>query len=571
MASALHRRARRELSDIANAIGPYRAAALSGRAPARLAAAPVALGAGDPARGAAILAGRFTIAGETMACETIAEVWDRPSPSRRFAAGLHGFEWLGDLIAAGPEGEAAARAHCDTWIAEFGRWNWFSWGPHVAARRVRNWLMAADILVSDEPGSRARLRSLARQARRLRRAMPLMEEGRARLEAAYALALAGVCLDMGEGFVAAGGQALGAALKRQILPDGGHASRCPQTAADMLCDLVSLEEAARRRGAVLHDEIGRAIDRLAPAVAFFRLGPEGVAAFHGGGQGDGAAIAAALKACEAPARPFNVAPHSGYHRLEAGGAVAILDAGGPPAGPQGQDAHASALAFEFAVPESRIVVSCGWTEDQPSSWREAVRATAAHSALTIEETSSARLLGPGLRRSVLGARIARGPDPVRARRNEEEGGVWLEASHEGYRDTFGLVVRRRLFMDEQGGDLRGEDSLAAPVGAQARPDAGPVRYAIRFHLHPEVKASLARDSMSVLLAVPGGAGWRFRTDGGPVRLERSVYLAEGAPPRRSTQLVVAGEAEAYGAGDQAPNRVRWAFQRMDRAAAGETG
>ena len=52
-----------------------------------------------------------------------------------------------------------------------------------------------------------------------------------------------------------------------------------------------------------------------------------------------------------------------------------------------------------------------------------------------------------------------------------------------------------------------------------------------------------------------------------MRLEKSVYLAAGAPPQRSTQLVVSGEAEPFGGGERAPNRVRWAFQRLGRVGA----
>ncbi|MCR9268132.1 MAG: heparinase II/III-family protein, partial [Alphaproteobacteria bacterium] len=89
---------------------------------------------------------------------------------------------------------------------------------------------------------------------------------------------------------------------------------------------------------------------------------------------------------------------------------------------------------------------------------------------------------------------------------------------------------------------------------------------------PDVRASLSRDSMSALLVQPDGDGWRFRTDGGPIRLERSVYLAAGAPPQRATQIVIQGDAEPFGAGDRPPNRVRWAFQRLGRigGAGGDT-
>lgn len=563
---AAGRRLRREGSDLANTVSPYRALALSGRAPGRLAAAPHKLGKGDAAQGAALLAGRFTLAGETLEVEPGPELWDRPAPSRRHAAALHGFGWLADLLAA-PDREAAheaARAACDGWIDQFGRWNWFAWSPALTARRTINWLMAAPaLLADDDPGAPARLKALARHARRLRRALPLMEDGRDKLTAAYALALAGVAMELPPRLASAGNAALAGVLKRQILPDGGHIGRCPETAAAILVDLAVLEEAAQRRGAALDPEITRAVDRLAPMVRFFQLGKRGLAGFHGGGEGDALATAKALKAVDAPKAAFVFAPHSGYHRLESDGSVVIVDAGGPPPGPHAKDSHASATAFEFASGPDRVVVNCGWTVGQLDSWREPVRATAAHSALCLEETSLARLLGEGWRRGLLGPRIAQGPEPVRARRNQDDAGVWLEMSHDGYRREFGLCVRRRIFLASDGADLRGEDALFRAV-EDGEPDTKqPRAFAIRFHLHPDVKASLARDRMSALLALPGGAGWRFRTDAGPVALERSVYLSSGAPPRRTSQLVVAGEAESYGGGDQPPNRVRWAFQRLD--------
>lgn len=567
LAAAAGRRLRRESSDIANALSVYRATALSGRAPEALAAHPKALRRGDKARGVAILSGRFHLVGETLEAEPGESVWDKPAPSRRFAEALHRFGWLRDLLAVGdPEAVSAARALVDEWIERFGGWNWFSWEPRVLEGRLSAWLLAPDALFDDAEDAGPRLRSTARQARRLCRAMGVVDPDRTRLDAAISLALAALCLDLPKPLAVKAGAALTDALQSQILADGGHISRSPATASDILIALAQLDMAAGAAGLELPTEVRRAMDRLAGFVRFCRLPGGALAGFNGGGEGDSRAIDAALAhlGLSRKDKPgFNVAPHTGFHRAEAGGAVVLLDAAGPPPEPHAAESHASALAFEFAAPGGRVVVNCGWSPDQPTPWREAVRATAAHSVLTLEETSSARLLPRGWRRDLLGASVAHGPDPVRMRRNEEDLGVWLEATHDGYRKAFELSLRRRIFVAVDGGDLRGEDGLFRPVedGAPDDPEAR-LRFAIRFHLHPDVRASLSRDSLSALLVLPNGDGWRFRTDGGPVRLERSVYLAAGAPPKRSTQLVIVGEAEPYGGGDRPPNRVRWAFQRL---------
>jgi uncharacterized heparinase superfamily protein len=569
---------RREASSTLHAVGlPGGLHDLAGL-PGELAIIPEDLYAANPARGNAILDGRFTLAGDSLTAGGPAETWLKPAPTRAFARRLHGFGWLRDCLAA-TEGDGAAMARdlVDSWIAGFGRWNSLAWSHGILSARLLNWLRCGSALFNDEDGGKdarkprnARFRALLRQARYLQRSLPLAQDGSIRLRSAAALALTGLCLPRQGALQKAGLQALAREVQRQILPDGGHVSRSPRACAEALIDLVTVRSAAIAAGVDLPQEIGRAIDRLAPMTRFFRLSDGGLASFHGGGEGDRRALDAALAHDDTRAKPFGFAPHSGYHRAEAGGATVILDVGQAPRGVLSTGAHASALAFELSTPSGRLVVNCGWHTDQPSSWREAVRATAAHSTLTLDETSSARLFRPGWRRDLLGPRLATAPGAVTARRNEEEMGIWLEGIHEGYREEYGLSHRRRLFLAADGGDLRGEDALFRPVsdGAPDDPDAR-WRFAIRFHLHPDIRASLSRDSMSALLVLPSGDGWRFRTDGGPIRLERSVYLAAGAPPQRATQIVVQGEAEPSGAGDRPPNRVRWAFQRLGRIGGAE--
>ncbi|WP_430431240.1 heparinase II/III family protein [Oceanicaulis sp.] len=571
LAAALALRGRRELSDLLNAAPPYRMLTQNQRAPESLSKPPRVFVKGDKAYGAALLGGRFALAGEIVEIPEQDSVWDRTAPSKRFAESLHRFDWLADLLAVeDPEAPLMARRLADDWLTRFGKWNWFSWEPHILEGRLWAWMMVSDTLFStDDAHTPKRLKSAVRQTLRLSRCLSLMPQDKARLFAAITLRLAVLTLDMPAGLQARAQAALDHELAAQLLPDGGHASRNPRVTADVLIALVVLDQAADARSVALSDEVNRAMDRAAAFIRFCRLPGGGLSVFHGGDEGDSRAIETALKHVGGgEGRGFNVAPHSGFNRVQAGGAVLIMDSAGPPTGPHSADVHASALAFEFAAPGGRLVVNCGWSEDQPRTWREAVRATAAHSVLTLEETSSTRLLSQGWRRSLLGPRVASGPEPVKARRNEEDLGVWLEASHEGYRREFGLSLRRRLFLASDGGDLRGEDSLFRPVedGAPDNPELR-YRFSIRFHLHPSVRASLSRDSLSALLVAGNGDGWRFRTDGGPVRLERSVYLAAGGKPERSTQLVVSGEAEPYGGGERPPNRVRWAFQRLGRVGA----
>jgi len=571
-ALALH--VRREISDLTNTAPLYRMLTLSGSALDKVDLHPESLVKGDKAKGAAILTGRFVLVGETLDVPEDANIWDCRTPSRAFAEALHRFDWLADLLAVqDPEAVRLAVRLVDGWVSRFGSWNWFSWNVPILERRLWAWMMASRVLFDQaDEGFASRLKSTSRQIRRLSRTINLIPMDRARLMAAVTLRLGGLVFGFPIRRQRCAQIALDKQLQLQLLPDGGHISRSPKAAADVLLALTILDQAAHKHGVSLSGEVNRALDRSAAFVHFCRLPGGGLTVFHGGSEGDARVLDAALRhvigAKVSKRCGFNAAPNSGYHRLEAGGAVLLMDTGGPPPDPHLADVHASALAFEFTIPEGRLVVNCGWAEDQPRCWREAVRATAAHSALTLEETSSTRLRAAGWRRALLGSRVFASPEPVKVRRDEEDRGIWLEASHEGYRRAFGLSLRRRLFLSADGGDFRGEDGLLRPIEDGAPQNREPCyQFAIRFHLHPGVRVSLSRDSLSALLIMGNGGGWRFRTDGGPVRLERSVYLAAGSRPERSTQLVVTGEVGPCGAGEQSLNCVRWAFQRLDQAGA----
>jgi uncharacterized heparinase superfamily protein len=220
----------------------------------------------------------------------------------------------------------------------------------------------------------------------------------------------------------------------------------------------------------------------------------------------------------------------------------LADAGTPSS--IDRHAHAGTLSFEMSVGKERLVVNCGAALSDPSEWRRAQRATAAHSALSIADTNSSEILdGSG------GRWLGRRPRQVEAQRDEDNGTVWLTMSHDGYAPVFGVVHQRRLFLDADGEDLRGEDMLQVKTGRDEPP-----RFAIRFHLHPRVQVALNQQG-GALLRLPSGQGWRFRSAGALLELADSIYLGRRGEMRRSQQLVLRGEAQG------SETIVKWALQR----------
>ncbi|MGB0906757.1 MAG: heparinase II/III family protein [Maricaulaceae bacterium] len=520
--------------------------------------------------GQPILKGHFAFADERIDVGAQGDPWTIALPSQRFAGWLHSFNWLPHLLAV-PEKSAAlhARLLVDRWIAVYGQFNVFAWHPEHITERLYHWLaLWAPAMSADSKNEIAQKRrnSVLKQLKFLRQSYPHMDNSLPRLHAAITLSMGGARLmEKAEDYLALGLDWLDDEVEAQILPDGGHISRSPEITFQVFRRLQTLATLLKARGIACSNIMERALNRLAHMVAFFQLSDNALAIFNGGGEENANCIKKALKAHTKPTKSFGYCPHMKYQRISHEGTVLIVDTGGPP--PPGFDTHAhlAPLAFNLATPAGRLIVNCGWSEEQPYHWKQAVRATAAHSTLTLNAQSAGHIVDSGLPQKWLGHAIETGAQNVKAFRKEQSKGVWLETSHDGYRDLTGLMHNRRLYMSLDGTDLRGEDSLAVPLGAVPL-SREKIPFTLRFHLHPSVKVTLAQDHKSALLIQPGNEGWRFRTDVGPLTLEPSFYLGSGTKPIKSEQIVISGAAFADGDGEAQSNRVRWSFKRMESRA-----
>ena len=286
--------------------------------------------------------------------------------------------------------------------------------------------------------------------------------------------------------------------------------------------------------------IDRTISRLTPLVWLVRHVDGTLAQFNGTWAGDPAMVDAILKAAPDVAEVPDQAAEWGFHRLQASGASVIVDAGPPPAGGFDACAHAGALAFEFCADGRRLIVNAGVCAGLDRAWREASRATAAHSTLVIADTNSAEILS--------GRGIGRRPRHVGAEKVLAQGVGWTDFSHDGYAERLRLLHRRRLSLAADGRGLFGEDRIE-PTGRQTSSSAGRP-FAIRFHLHPDVAiGSLSSEisGSSVTLALPDGDQWVFSAEGAAsIELDESAYMGD-AKPRRTRQIVLAGQTDSDGA------------------------
>ncbi|TKB33570.1 MAG: heparinase [Mesorhizobium sp.] len=518
--------------------GPIYRWRYSGRTPERVLIAPPDLRLADPQIALEIYYGRYPLSGHMV--ETGGKSpFQINVPNRGWQKSLHGFRWLRHMRAAGTELAAAnARALVSDWIVMHGNQiSGVAWEPGTTAKRVIAWLQHSSVVLqgAEFPFYRAFLKSLAMQIRYLRSMAREMPDGKDRLRARIALAFSTLSLPAPASALRAATRNLAEELDHQILPDGGHISRNPMTVLELLADLLPLRQTYANQAEAPPPALINAIDRMLPALRFFRHQDGSLARFNGMGATIHDRIATILRHDDTVGAPLLHAPHSGYERLSMGGVTVIADTGLPPPVDISNAAHAGCLAFELSSGRQHFIVNAGIDTYGAAEFRPLARATA-----TVNDTSSARFSHSLRVSDLLGSPLIGGPQHVPCKRIDQKGVQGFVARHDGYAARFGLLHEREVKLAENGNVLTGRDRFLRPGGAAIR-NNGRDFVTVRFHIHPDI--GLLHDEQGRLtLAASQGDTWVFTCAEVAPEIEESIYFAGLGGPRRSRQIVLAFKA-----------------------------
>jgi len=516
---------------------------LAGTIPEKLIMSPA-----DPWKGSAekarwlIHGGIFTLEGDQL--ELHNANWNPEGVDDSWIKYIHGFEWLRDLKAlGGNKGRMAARAMLGNWMCQHPHADDINWRADITGLRLSNWLSSFTFFgESAMPEFQEQFYvSLARQVRHLAKNTPGNLHGVPLLQAIRGLTFAGLAMEGREQLLEQALNLLHKEIGRQILSDGGHISRSPQQLLEAIIILIDIRGALRQGGYPCPERIQHALDRAVPALRFFRHSDRGFALFNGTQEGHDDLVKQVLMQAGSRAKTLNSLPHSGYERLAMGRALIVMDTGKPPKWPHDVISHAAPLAFEMSYGRERIIVNCGTHPTNPE-WADMLRFTAAHSTLTIDDRNACEIHKDGS--------LSRKPKKVSMDRDDKLDMILIDASHDGYVPVNGITHRRRMYLADQGNDLRGEDTLTCTTGITKTHAVS-----VRFHLHPKVSVSLVKEDQEAILTLPNGTGWRFTASGAPLELEESIYLGEGIRPRKSKQLVIMADMDAD------TLQIKWALQR----------
>ncbi len=512
----------------------------------------------DPSFADEVASGSMGLAGLTATLAGGASPFAVRPPSPAWARELHGFGWLRHFAGAPTlENETLARRIVEQWLAAQRQRRHIAeaWAPDVVGRRVVSWLSHAALLLdgADRRPLAAFLRGLEQHASHLSASWRDAPEGYPKLLALIGWVQACLCIGGHERRLEAAEKRLIAELERQILDDGGHASRNPGTLVALLLDLLPLRQCFGARGLAVDKVLSGAIDRMMWMLRRLRLGDGQLARFNGMGPSERDALAMVLAYDRSGLGDPPAVSRSGYVRMERGATIVVVDAGPAPPLDLAGEACAGCLSFELSTGAELLLVNGGTPTTAHERATAAARGTASHNTLVVGGQSSARLVRNALLKRRIGALPIVLPERVSCEVSETGDGIVLRASHDGYAARFGLMHARTLHLRADGWCLDCEDILEGAKGELRLARDVPV--AVHFHLSPHAGARYGAVQGTAELILGGGGRWLLSAAGAALTIETGTHFAEVLGPMQAQQVVL--RTVCYGAA-----RVRWRLERV---------
>lgn len=397
------------------------------------------LDARDPALwcSSALLAeGRVSLLGTERALA----VWREPDVPQLWRYHLHYWDWAWALTHDPDRLRARAvfRRLLRSWQEQtvFGRWD--EWSPYVVSLRAWSWCGQFAPLVQGSDLEAEVLELLGLHARFLERHLELDAGGNHLVKNLKALVGLGVFLG-DAGLQRRALERLRRAVRRQVLPDGGHEERAPAYHCQVLGDLVDLRDLLGPQTPGWLDDAVRRMRRWLGLV----LLPDGRVPLLNDGFPVPAELIALLEPGPAAAQGLTVLRESGLAVLRRGDWHVLADVGLPCPRDLPAHAHADTLGFLLHDGAAPRVAERYTSTYAGADLRQQERGTAAHSTLQVDDEDSTEVWG-----AFRAGRRAR-PTLVSARTGDAD--VVLTARHDGYRHLPGSPVHERTWTLGDGG------------------------------------------------------------------------------------------------------------------------
>ena len=228
----------------------------------------------------------------------------------------------------------------------------------------------------------------------------------------------------------------------------------------------------------------------------------------------------------------------------------LMDTNYAPSDYHATNYQAGCLSFELLYNGIKIITNSGSAKNFSGELAYLSQSTAAHSCLTINDTSSCLFQKNSFLKKYYGNSLLKKLKVTKRNLENNRINLILAGGHDGYQKKYSTSVERKIIIDGEKNIITGEDFLLVSKNEYAF-----LNFSIRFHVMPDTKL-IKTNGGDILMSIKN-QGWKFKSQGQDIKIESSLYFADYDKVHETSCILIEGTLK------QQANRILWSIEKTN--------
>jgi uncharacterized heparinase superfamily protein len=463
-------------------------------------------------------------------------VWKITNLEKDKTKKLHNFCWLPALNIK-TEKELGCLI-IDQWINNFSNYNEKCWTLDVVTMRLIYWISSYEIIFknSDLIFRSKVINNIVKQTKHLFKNISLVSSGVNKIKSLAALILVGNSFEQYEEYTQFGLKNLEDELGNFVNKDGFVKSKNPEDLFWTLYFLVLIREWLTLSRKQTPAFINIYINSLGICFKFLRFSNGDLPLFNGANHINTEKFYEFL---ESRGYEFESMENifCGYAKIKSKKIELFIDANNPSSMLHSRNYQAGPLSFELTSGGIKFICNSGSGKNLGDELSYLSSSTAAHSTVTINDTSSCIFQKNALIRKYFGNSLIEKHNIFKQEFKNDKEFIQCVVGHDGYEKRFKILHERQITLFKLKNHIEGIDSLKCKNLENKN-----LTFSVRFHIHPDIRITKTMGN-DILLSSSGGEGWIFRSPQIPTKIEKNLYLGNSDNIKESSFILLEGNIE----------------------------
>ena len=474
-------------------------------------------------------------------------IWKLENIGQKNLSELHKFSWLSKLDIKNQK--QLAKNIMIEWLRKNQNYNQKNWEHDVTATRLIFWICCSHFTIrNDDMVFRSALtNNMIRQALHLNKNLKFINNNLEKILVLAALVLVSVAFEGNQKLFQSSMKNLSKEIKDLIDRNGFVESKNPEDQFWLLHHLVLIREFLIFSQNTVPEFLDQNIQKVGSNYKGMLLSNNFLPLFNGAKNRDTSEYNKFLKAKnytfdkKKQTHAYLIAKLKKYE--------IALDANDPPSDLFSHNYQAGCLSFEFIYNGKKVISNCGSANNFGGELPFLSQTTAAHSTLTINDTSSCLFQKNPLIRTFYGNSLIQKLKVYKKDLNSDKNTISVIAGHNGYQKKYNAVYERKIVISEEEEKVSGDELIIV-----AKQELAFLNFSLRLHVTPEAKLVQTQGG-DILLSIDN-QGWRFKC-AHVVKIEDSLYFASYDKITESKCILVEGTLK------DKVNNINWSLEKTN--------